>query len=55
MPQVKMLKKPKFDLTKLLEVHQDTGREDTGSKVDVPEDLKADRGADLGEGKKASQ
>ena len=46
--KVKMLKKPKFDLTKLLEVHQDTGREDTGSKVDVPEDLKADRGADLG-------
>merc|ERR1711918_268425 len=33
--KVKMLKKPKFDLTKLLEVHADSGKEDTGSKVDV--------------------
>merc|ERR1711998_269011 len=32
--KVKMLKKPKFDLTKLLEVHNDS-KEDTGSKVDV--------------------
>jgi small subunit ribosomal protein S3Ae len=34
--KVKMLKKPKFDLTKLLEVHADSGKgEDTGKKVDV--------------------
>eukprot|EP00908_Phaeocystis_cordata_P021621 Transcript_4004.p2 GENE.Transcript_4004~~Transcript_4004.p2 ORF type:complete len:157 (-),score=106.51 Transcript_4004:117-587(-) len=33
--KVKMLKKPKFDITKLLEVHADSGKEDTGSKVDV--------------------
>merc|ERR1711975_180211 len=33
--KVKMLKKPKFDLTKLLEVHADSGKEDTGAKVDV--------------------
>ena len=32
--KVKMLKKPKFDLTKLLEVHNDS-KEDTGAKVDV--------------------
>ena len=30
-----MLKKPKFDLTKLLEVHADGGKEDTGAKVEV--------------------
>jgi len=36
--KVKMLKKPKFDLTKLLEVHQDSGKEDTGAKVDVAVD-----------------
>merc|ERR1711937_734911 len=32
--KVKMLKMPKFDLTKLLEVHNDS-KEDTGAKVDV--------------------
>ena len=33
--KVKMLKKPKFDLTKLLEAHGDSGKpvEDTGAKV----------------------
>merc|ERR1719487_193658 len=37
--KVKMLKKPKFDLTKLLEAHGDSGKgaEDTGAKVDDPE------------------
>ena len=43
--KVKMLKKPKFDLTKLLEIHGDSGLapvgEDKGDKVQV---------ADLGEG-----
>ena len=34
-----MLKQPKFDLTKLLEAHGDSGKgaEDTGAKVDDPE------------------
>jgi len=55
--KVKMLKKPKFDITKLLEAHGDSGpapMEDTGSKVKVGEDGKpppgmggADRGAEL--------
>jgi len=36
--KVKMLKKPKFDLTKLLEIHGDSATsEDTGSKVKVAE------------------
>ena len=37
-----MLKKPKFDLTKLLEVHADSGKEDTGAKVEVAVDSKAE-------------
>ena len=37
-----MLKKPKFDLTKLLEVHADGGKEDTGAKVEVAVDSKAE-------------
>merc|ERR1712032_1687474 len=55
--KVKMLKKPKFDITKLLEAHGDAGPaavEDTGSKVKVGEEDKpppgmggADRGAVL--------
>jgi len=37
--KVKMLKKPKFDLTKLLEIHGDSGvGEDTGSKVKTAEE-----------------
>merc|ERR1712129_60845 len=40
--KVKMLKKPKFDLTKLLEVHADSGKEDTGAKVEVAVDSKAE-------------
>lgn len=32
--KVKVLKKPKFDLTKLMELHGDTGAEDTGAKLD---------------------
>jgi len=45
--KVKMLKKPKFDLTKLMEIHGDDNRptgEDTGAKVDV------DKGDALGVG-----
>jgi small subunit ribosomal protein S3Ae len=32
--KVKVLKKPKFDLTKLMEMHGDTAGEDTGAAVD---------------------
>ena len=32
--KVKMLKKPKFDLTKLMEMHGTSGTEDTGAAVD---------------------
>jgi small subunit ribosomal protein S3Ae len=32
--KVKMLKKPKFDLTKLMEMHGDSFNEDTGAAVD---------------------
>eukprot|EP01041_Mallomonas_annulata_P013157 gene13157-27828_t len=32
--KVKMLKKPKFDLTKLMEMHGDTAGEDTGAALD---------------------
>jgi len=32
--KVKVLKKPKFDLTKLMELHGDTGAEDTGAALD---------------------
>lgn len=32
--KVKMLKKPKFDLTKLMEMHGDAVGEDTGAAVD---------------------
>jgi hypothetical protein len=31
---VKVLKKPKFDLTKLMEMHGDTVAEDTGAALD---------------------
>lgn len=32
--KVKMLKKPKFDLLKLMELHGDSGAEDTGAAID---------------------
>jgi small subunit ribosomal protein S3Ae len=32
--KVKVLKKPKFDLTKLMEMHGDAGAEDTGAALD---------------------
>lgn len=32
--KVKVLKKPKFDLTKLMEMHGDAAAEDTGAKLD---------------------
>jgi len=43
--KVKMLKKPKFDITKLLEAHGDSSpaaTEDTGAKVKVGDDGKAE-------------
>merc|ERR1719316_498768 len=35
--KVKILKKPKFDITKLMELHTDTGGEDTGAAFGRPE------------------
>ncbi len=39
---MKVLKKPRFDLSKLLEMHGDGGKttttEETGEKVDKPDD-----------------
>lgn len=32
--KVKILKKPKFDLTKLMEMHGDAAAEDTGAQID---------------------
>ncbi len=32
--KVKVLKKPKFDLLKLMELHGDAGAEDTGAALD---------------------
>jgi small subunit ribosomal protein S3Ae len=32
--KVKVMKKPKFDLTKLMELHGDSAAEDTGAKAD---------------------
>ena len=32
--KVKVLKKPKFDLTKLMEMHGDSAGEDTGAALD---------------------
>jgi len=32
--KVKVLKKPKFDLTKLMEMHGDSAAEDTGAVID---------------------
>merc|ERR1719413_284998 len=35
--KVKILKKPKFDITKLMELHQDTGDHDAGAAFGRPE------------------
>ena len=39
-PKVKILKKPKFDITKLMELHADTG-EDEGAALGRPENDEA--------------
>merc|ERR1711908_204234 len=36
--KVKILKKPKFDITKLMELHQDSGDHDAGAAFGRPED-----------------
>merc|ERR1711879_803534 len=36
--KVKILKKPKFDITKLMELHQDSGDHDAGAALGRPED-----------------
>merc|ERR1712070_681968 len=36
--KVKVLKKPKFDITKLMEMHGDAANEDTGAGVSRPEE-----------------
>merc|ERR1719253_2213329 len=33
----KIIKKPKFDITKLMELHQDTGEDDAGAAIGRPE------------------
>merc|ERR1711953_1502001 len=35
--KVKILKKPKFDITKLMELHQDSGEHDAGAAIGRPE------------------
>jgi small subunit ribosomal protein S3Ae len=35
--KIKIIKKPKFDITKLMELHQDTGDEDAGAALGRPE------------------
>merc|ERR1739845_221630 len=35
--KVKILKKPKFDITKLMELHQDSGDHDAGAAIGRPE------------------
>jgi len=47
--KVKMLKKPKFDLTKLLEIHGDSGA-DVGSKVMAADGAEEGKGDALGVG-----
>jgi small subunit ribosomal protein S3Ae len=37
--KVKVLKKPKFDVTKLMEMHGDTGVEDTGAAMDKQDSM----------------
>ena len=38
--KVKILKAPKFDLQKLMELHGEGSGEDTGAKVDRPSEFK---------------
>ena len=35
---MKILKKPKFDITKLMELHQDSGDHDAGAVIDDDDD-----------------
>merc|ERR1711979_91530 len=35
--KVKIIKKPKFDITKFMELHQDTGDDDIGRAIGRPE------------------
>merc|ERR1712139_200232 len=39
--KVKILKKPKFDITKLMELHTDTGDHDAGAAIGRPENDEA--------------
>merc|ERR1712050_324168 len=39
--KVKILKKPKFDITKLMELHTDTGDHDAGAAIGRPENEEA--------------
>merc|ERR1712170_54448 len=39
--KVKILKKPKFDITKLMELHQDSGDHDAGAAIGRPENEEA--------------
>merc|ERR1719335_1651908 len=39
--KVKILKKPKFDITKLMELHASDGMEDEGAAIGRPEDEEA--------------
>merc|ERR1719237_1023802 len=39
--KVKILKKPKFDITKLMELHADSGDHDAGAAIGRPEDKSA--------------
>ena len=50
--KVKMLKKPKFDLTKLLEIHGDNGAAPVSTGEDKGETVKV---ADLGEGQEQKE
>ena len=40
--KVKILKQPKFDVTKLMEVHGDYGSEEVGAKIERPAETKTD-------------
>eukprot|EP00401_Gymnodinium_catenatum_P019077 CAMPEP_0117486808 /NCGR_PEP_ID=MMETSP0784-20121206/15670_1 /TAXON_ID=39447 /ORGANISM="" /LENGTH=269 /DNA_ID=CAMNT_0005281435 /DNA_START=6 /DNA_END=815 /DNA_ORIENTATION=+ len=55
--KVKILKKPKFDITKLMELHQDSGDHDTGAALGRPEaeDAKNILTADITAGDEADE